>query len=97
VCGPAPGEPEWLVPFARTRAMELRAYVVAFADAHRAFAVDPDGVVVAGTFDGFRMAAFGYDAARAAATRVAPSTDVLAGLRDAEAIRNRAPGAELVV
>jgi predicted amidohydrolase len=97
ICGPAPGEPEWLVPFARTRAMELRAYVVAFADAHRAFAVDPDGVVVAGTFDGFRMAAFAYDAARAAATRVAPATDVLAGLRDAEAIRSREPGAELVV
>ena len=97
ICGPAPGEPEWLVPFARTRAMELRAYVVAFADARRAFAVDPEGVVVAGTFEGFRMAAFAYDAARAAATRVAPATDVLAGLRDAEAIRSRAPGARLVV
>ena len=97
ICGPAPGEPEWLVPFARTRATELRAYVVAFADAHRAFAVDPDGAVIAGTFEGFRMAAFAYDAARAAATRVAPATDVLSGLRDAEAIRSRTPGAELVV
>jgi hypothetical protein len=39
------------------------------------------------------MAAFAYDAARAAATRVAPATDVLAGLRDAEAIRSGTPGA----
>jgi hypothetical protein len=33
------------------------------------------------------MAAFGYDGARTAATMVAPATDVLVGLRNAEAIR----------
>lgn len=97
VCGAAPGEAEWLVPFARTRAAELRAYVVAFADPERAFAVDPDGVVVAGTFGGYRMAAFVHDAARAAATCVAPATDVLAGLRNAEEMRSRDPRAEAVV
>jgi predicted amidohydrolase len=79
----------WLVAFARTRAAELRAYVVVFADGERAFAVDPEGTIVAGTFDGYRMAAFAYDAARAAATLVAPATDVLTGLRTAEAIRAR--------
>ena len=42
----------WAVPFARTRAAELRAYVVVFGTPRkRAFAVDPDGVVVCGTFD----------------------------------------------
>lgn len=79
---------DWSVRFARTRAAELRAYVVVFtADGIRSFAVDPDGVVVAGTFGGFRMASFVYDRARAQATTVAPTTDVFAGLRLAEAIR----------
>jgi predicted amidohydrolase len=78
----------WNVPFARTRAAELRAFVVVFDVRHeRAFAVDPDGVVVAGTFDDFRVASFVYDRARTAATTVAPTTDVFAGLRTAEAIR----------
>jgi hypothetical protein len=85
----AGSDPAWLVAFARTRAAELRAYVILFADDERAFAVDPEGTVVAGTFDGYRMAAFAYDSARAAATLVAPATDVLAGLRNAEAIRAR--------
>jgi predicted amidohydrolase len=85
----AGSDPAWLVAFARTRAAELRAYVLLFADHERAFAVDPEGTVVAGTFDGYRMAAFAYDSARAAATLVAPATDVLAGLRNAEAIRAR--------
>jgi predicted amidohydrolase len=76
----------WSVAFARTRAAELRAYVVVFA-AGRAFAVDPDGAVVAGTFDDFALATFVYDRTRAAATQVAPSTDVLLGLREAERIR----------
>jgi len=82
----------WVVPFARTRAAELRAFIVVFdAGAGRAFAVDPDGAVVAGTFDDFQMASFVYDRARAAATTVAPTTDVFAGLRTAEAIRERPP------
>ena len=90
-------EADWQVPFVRTRAAELRAYVVLFASGGRAFAVDPDGTVVAGTFEGYRMAAFVYDRARTAATLVAPGTDVLAGLREAEAIRARSLPAEAVV
>jgi predicted amidohydrolase len=84
----AEGEAAWIVAFARTRAAELRAYLVVFDRARgRSFAVDPDGVVVAGTFDDYRLAAFAYDRARAAATIVAPATDVAAGLRRAEDIR----------
>ncbi len=87
-------EPSWRTRFARTRAAELRAFVIVFesdgpAGSERAFAVDPDGAVVAGTFGDFRLASFVYDRARAAATTVAPTTDVLAGLRAAEAIRER--------
>jgi predicted amidohydrolase len=87
-------EPSWRARFARTRAAELRAFVIVFesdgeAGRERAFAVDPDGAVVAGTYGDFRLASFVYDRARAAATTVAPATDVLAGLRVAEAIRER--------
>jgi predicted amidohydrolase len=87
------GEPAaWVVPFARTRAAELRAFVVVFdLGAGRAFAVDPDGAIVAGTFDDFRLASFVYDPARAAATTVAPTTDILAGLRVAEAVGRGLP------
>ncbi len=82
---------EWDVRFARTRAAELRAYVVVFDAANeRAYAVDPDGVILAGTFAGLRLAAFAYDPARAAATIVAPATDVIAGMTTAEAIRAKA-------
>jgi len=81
-------EPEWQIRFARTRAAELRAYVVVFGPAAaRAFAVDPDGAVVAGTFDDYRLASFTYDRSRTQATQVAPSTDVAEGLRTAERIR----------
>ncbi|MBD5656209.1 MAG: hypothetical protein IAI50_13680 [Candidatus Eremiobacteraeota bacterium] len=83
----ASGDTEWNVPFARTRAAELRAYVVVYDGDDRSFAVDPDGAIVAGTFDGFRMATFVYDRARAASTMVAPTTDVHAGLREVERIR----------
>jgi predicted amidohydrolase len=82
-------EERWQVAFARTRAAELRAYVVVL-DAEgtdRAFAVDPDGTVVCGTFDGFRLAQFTYDRARSAATQVVPRTDVLEGLRAVEALK----------
>ncbi len=81
-------QPEWQIRFARTRAAELRAYVVVFGPAAaRAFAVDPDGAVVAGTFDDYRLASFMYDRSRTQATQVAPSTDVAEGLRTAERIR----------
>jgi predicted amidohydrolase len=82
------GDGAWPLALARTRAAELRAYVVLFGD-ERACAIDPDGAVIAGTFGGLRMAAFGYDGSRTAATMVAPATDVLAGLRNAEAVRVR--------
>jgi hypothetical protein len=81
------GDAEWHEAFARTRAAELRAYVIVFGGEDRAFVADPDGAVIAGTFDGYRLAAFTYDRARTAATQVAPSTDVREGLRTAEAIR----------
>ena len=72
----------WIVRFARTRAAELRAYVVVLdTPAKRAFAVDPDGAVVAGTFDGFELAAFAYDRRRTLAWTVAPGTDVREGLQ----------------
>ena len=86
----AGGAPEWNVPYARTRAAELRAYVIVLDRSNeRAFAVDPDGVVIAGTFEAYRLAAFPYDRARTGATAVAPSTDVFQGLRTAETIRSR--------
>jgi predicted amidohydrolase len=71
----------WVVPFARTRAAELRAYVVTFdSPRRRAFAVDPDGTVVCGTFGDFELAAFAFDRSRTDAWRVAPATDVREGL-----------------
>jgi predicted amidohydrolase len=70
-------EAAWVVPFARTRAAELRAYVVVFEEPRRrAFAVDPDGAVVCGTFGAFELAAFAFDRARTDTWRVAPATDV---------------------
>lgn len=76
---------EWTTRLARTRAAELRAYFVVFdALADRAFAVDPDGVVLCGTFDDFRVAAFTFDRARTEAWNVAPHTSVLDGLRTVE-------------
>lgn len=71
----------WIEPFARTRALELRVYIAVLdRTAGRAFAVDPDGVVIAGTFGALRVASFAYDGARAEQTLVAPSTDVALGL-----------------
>lgn len=77
-------EPEWQERFARARALELRMYIVVIDEArNRAYAVDPDGAIVCGTFDGYEMASFTYDPARTAQTFVAPGTDVLAGLNRA--------------
>ncbi|HEX3670800.1 MAG TPA: carbon-nitrogen hydrolase family protein [Candidatus Cybelea sp.] len=71
----------WLERVARARALELRLYVVVFdTSAQRAFAVDPDGTIVAGTFGDYRLASFLFDPRKAADTLVAPSTDVVAGL-----------------
>ncbi len=67
--------------FARARALELRMYVVVIdRPGKRAYAIDPDGTVVCGTFGDFRIAAFVFDPLKAHATLVAPHTDVLEGL-----------------
>ncbi len=77
----------WVVAFARTRAAELRAYVVALDTlGRRAFAVDPDGVVICGTFEGLEVAAFTFDRGRTEAWAVAPHTDVRAALERVAAI-----------
>ena len=71
----------WIVPFARARALELRVFVAVFDEARgRAFAVDPDGAVVAGTFGALRATSFVFDPARTRQTLVAPGTDVAAGI-----------------
>ena len=52
----------WSQRIARARALELRLYVVVFdRSMRRAFAVDPDGTIVAGTFDEYRLASFAFD------------------------------------
>ncbi|HEX4012991.1 MAG TPA: carbon-nitrogen hydrolase family protein [Candidatus Cybelea sp.] len=74
------GEP-WLARLARARALELRLYVVAFdRRSGRAFAVDPDGAIVAGTFGDFHLASFTFDPRKTRETSVAPGTDVAEGL-----------------
>jgi predicted amidohydrolase len=77
-------DPEWQVTFARARALELRMYLVVIdASRNRAFAVDPDGAIICGTFNGYEIASFTYDPARTAQTLVAPGTDVRLGLERA--------------
>lgn len=74
-------DPAWIEPLARARALELRLFLIVIDDrARRAFAVDPDGTIVAGTFDDFRVASFVLDVNRANATVLVPGTDVAAGL-----------------
>ena len=82
----------WVVAFARTRAAELRAYVVVLDTLdRRAFAVDPDGAVICGTFGDYEVAAFTFDRSRTDAWTIAPHTDVRAALRGVAAIaRTRA-------
>ncbi|HEX5275953.1 MAG TPA: carbon-nitrogen hydrolase family protein [Candidatus Rubrimentiphilum sp.] len=76
----------WQKSFARARAIELRMYVIVFdAKAGRAYAVDPDGQIVCGTYGDYNVASFTFDPARTAQTMVAPGTDVLAGLERAHA------------
>jgi predicted amidohydrolase len=77
----------WTERIARARALELRIYVVVFDLANdRAYAVDPDGAVVAGTFDGYRLASFTLDPRKTIETTVAPGTDVVEGLERVAAI-----------
>ncbi len=79
-------DPDWQVTFARARALELRMYLVVIdTQRSRAFAVDPDGAVICGTFDGYEIASFSYDPVRTAQTLVAPGTDIRLGLERAAA------------
>jgi predicted amidohydrolase len=83
----ASDEAAWVAPVARTRAAELRAYVVVLDTLRRrAFAVDPDGTVVCGTFDGFELASFGFERARTETWTVAPATNVREGLERVAAL-----------
>jgi hypothetical protein len=60
-------------------------YVVVIDTARaRAYAVDPDGVVICGTYGDYEIASFAFDPARTRQTTVAPGTDVLAGLERAQ-------------
>jgi predicted amidohydrolase len=71
----------WTERLARARALELRLHLVVFdRAAGRAFAVDPEGTIVAGTFDGYRLATFVFDPGKSEQTAVAPGTDVIEGL-----------------
>lgn len=71
----------WTERLARARALELRIYIVVFDEAEkRAFAVDPDGAIVAGTFDRYRLASFVLDPSKTSQTAVAPGTDIAEGL-----------------
>jgi predicted amidohydrolase len=73
----------WLERVARARAIELRVYLVVFDHVgRRAFAVDPDGVVIAGTFDDYRLASFAFDPRKTVETTVAPGSDVRDALED---------------
>jgi len=77
----------WLERLARARAVELRVYLVVFdRSAQRAFAVDPDGAIVAGTFAQYRLAGFTFDPRKTGEMLVAPGTDVAEGLARVEAI-----------
>jgi predicted amidohydrolase len=77
----------WSERLARARALELRLYLTVFdRSAGRAFAVDPDGTVIAGTFDGYRLASFAFDPRKVNDTTVAPGTDVREGLERVAAV-----------
>ena len=77
----------WLERVARARAAELRMYAIVFdAQAGRAYAVDPDGTVIAGTFGALRIASCAIDPARTAQTLVAPGTDVAEGIETVHAL-----------
>ncbi|MEO9170464.1 MAG: carbon-nitrogen hydrolase family protein [Candidatus Baltobacteraceae bacterium] len=78
----------WLEKLARARALELRIYVIVFDRANRrAYAVDPDGTIVAGTFDDYAIAGFSLDARRTSETTVAPGTDVAIGIERIESLK----------
>lgn len=77
-------EPVWQQRFARARALELRIFLVVIDEGvRRAYAVDPEGTILCGTFGAFEIACFNYDPERTRQTLVAPGTDVLKGLQHA--------------
>jgi predicted amidohydrolase len=83
---PAP----WLEDIARARATELRLYLIVFDRARgRAYAIDPDGAIVAGSFDGYRFPSFALDTKRTLATVLVPGTDVAAGIERVTALARR--------
>lgn len=87
----APAAHPWLERVARARAAELRLYVIVFDRARaRAYAIDPDGAIVAGTFDDYAIASFALDARRTVQTLVAPRTDVAEGIRLVQSLSHRA-------
>jgi predicted amidohydrolase len=80
----------WTEAFARARALELRIYVIVLdRTAQRAFAVDPDGTIVAGTFGEYRLASFTLDPRKTMETTVAPGTDIAEGLERVGKIAGR--------
>ena len=80
----------WSERLARARALELRMYGIVLDNQNRrAYAVDPDGAVVAGTMDGFRLASFSLDPRKTLETLVAPGTDIVEGLERVAAISRR--------
>lgn len=74
------GQLEWKRRLVRARALELRIYVICIIEGEAAFAADPDGVIVCGTFEDFRVATFAFSPERTKQTLVAPGTDILEGL-----------------
>jgi predicted amidohydrolase len=83
----------WSERLARARALELRIYVVVFDRArNRAYAVDPDGSIVAGTFGGFRLASFTFDPRKAQETLLAPGSDLGEGLDRVRELAAGSPG-----
>jgi len=77
----------WIEPVARVRAIELRIYVIVFdLQAGHAYAIDPDGSIVAGTFGDYRMPSLSLDLRRTMQTSVAPDTDIADGLERVHAV-----------
>ena len=73
----------WIRTLARARALELRVFIIVICKGVVAFAIDPDGAVVCGTFGGFHVASFLFSPLRTTQTAVAPATDIIEGLERA--------------
>jgi predicted amidohydrolase len=82
-------DPLWSVSIARTRAIELRGYVMLLLPSERICVIDPHGTIVAGTTAELLMLQFVYDPALTQATTIVPNTDIIAGLTLADAMREQ--------